>query len=261
MENTALYEILKKSPRELLTLEAVQQSMKKVVMRLVSKGMLGFSDVDDVIQELNEVYLNKKLADIQRNYSPKYGLFLPYFERTVYNKSMDVLARMSNKQMRTTDFSETTDLLSGGEESLDESIFIREELKKLDIYFSLFHDKQAKLNLLFQLYARICLFEPDFRNYSNDIPVRLLEELLTCFGVPYHQLHDKEVYGEIKPLIELVEKKKITPDALRKWINERAEELIGSLSKGKYEYDKESLKNLMQFYYKSRNDQNYSMSA
>lgn len=261
MENTAFYEILKNSPQELLTLESVQQSMKKVVLRLVSKGMLDFVDVDDVIQELNELLLKKKLADIQRNYQPEFGQFLPYFERCVYNKSMDILTKISNNQLRTIEFPEAIEALSDEEESMDENIFLHEELRKLGVYFSLFHDKRAKLKLLFQLYARICLIEPDFRFYCNNIPSRLLEALIESFGVPYHQLRDKEVYEEIKPLIELVENKKITSDALRKWINERAEELIGSLNKGKYHYDKESLKNLMQFYFRAGLVPDYPLSA
>lgn len=255
MNNSDLHQLLKESPASLLASDLMQQSIRKVVGRLVAKGYLKPGDVEDMIQELNEVFLLRKMEDVRRNYQPEFGAFIPYFERAIYNKSMDLVRKFSKKESSYNEISEYIGTAAGNDEQFDKEVFLQREFKRLEIYFQLFHDKRPRLKLLTQLYARIRLAESDFKEYYIKITRQLLKELLGVFGIPYVHMKDKEVYAVVKPLIELAESKNITVDALRKWVNDRIAELVKSLSTPQYAYDKESLKNLMQLYYSESGQQ------
>ncbi len=249
-DNDYLYRQLKKAPSNLLASELFQASITKVVRKFVYKGMITTVEAEDVAQELNVVFLKGKMVDVQRNYDPAFGALLPYFEMAVYNKAIDVVRQYTRKKVATETITDHFALLASSEQPFEASASLSNELQRLDTYFKLFHTKRGRLVLLSQLFARICLSDHDLLRYCPETPNRLLSELLSIFSVTYHMLADKEVYALIQPLVKLAEHKTITADALRKWMSDRITEMINALSAGEFQYDKESLRNLMQFYHR-----------
>jgi len=254
-DNDYLYSQLSKAPTKLLASELFQASINKVVRKFVYRGMLTGAEAEDVAQELNMAFLKGKIFDVQRNYDPAYGPLVPYFEMAVYNKALDIVKQQTRKKVATESITDHFALLASSEQPFEVSASISNELQRLDTYFRLFHTKRGRLVLLSQLFARICLSDDDLLRYHPETPQRLLGELLSIFSVTYHMLADKEVYALIQPLIKLAEQKQITADALRKWMNDRIAEMITALSAGEFEYDKESLRNLMQFYHRQTHQQ------
>jgi len=83
-----------------------------------------------------------------------------------------------------------------------------------------------------------------------------MQNLLTHFGGDYENLPDKEIYAIMTPLFNRCEGKENSPDALRKWINMKVDEIIDLLNgrTRRSNYDQETLKILAQKYYAAREE-------
>ena len=136
LSNEEQYKLLQKSQAKLLGLPLYQHKMQQVVSKFVQKGFIPRSKQDDIFQDINMAFLTKKMDNIRRNYQPKAGLLITYFEQAVYNTCMDVV-RQNKKQLEhhTTDFDHIEDDYQAND---PEQQMIEEELYKelVEIYRS-----------------------------------------------------------------------------------------------------------------------------
>lgn len=255
MENTEDYKLLHSNPEKLLVQDDYQQVMKRVVYKFMKRGFFKGFSVDDLQQELNMAFLTQKMSYIQKNYKPKDGLLISYFERAVYNKCIDI-SKLSMHQQENRKEALEGYMIKPQQANPESQLIFREtmnaEMRKLKDYLRMFTRTRFKLLLLLKLYARMVLTKDDVINYCPKIPSKTLNEFLEVYGVPYSNKKDKEVYHEVIPIFNVCDQKKNTADALRKWINDRTQELMEALNEGgKRDYDKEKLKNLIQMLPKS----------
>lgn len=255
MENTEEYQLLHKNPEKLLIKDDYQQVMKRVVYKFMKRGFFKGFSVDDLQQELNMAFLTQKMSYIQKNYKPEDGLLISYFERAVYNKCIDI-SKLSMHQQENRKEALEGYMMKPQHANPESQLIFQEilegEMHKLKDYLRLFTRTKFKLLLLLKLYARIVLTQDDVLNYCPKIPKTTLRKFLEIYGVPYSNKKDKEVYQEVIPIFNSCDQKKNTADALRKWINDRTQELMDVLNDGgKRDYDKEKLKNLIQMLPKS----------
>ncbi|OJJ16821.1 hypothetical protein BKI52_33495 [marine bacterium AO1-C] len=255
MENTEQYQLLHDKPETLLMQDDYQQVIKRVIYKFMKRGFFKGFSVDDLQQDLNIAFLTQKMAYIQKNYKPTDGLLISYFERAVYNKCIDISKLSIHQQEHRKEALEGYMIephSSNPETQLMFQEILEEELRKFKDYLRLFTRTKFKLLLLLKLYARIVLEKEDVTNYCPKIAKPTLKEFLETYGVPYSNKKDKEVYSEVIPIFNACDQKKNTADALRKWINDRTQELMEALNDGgKRTYDKEKLKNLIQMLPKS----------
>ena len=252
MDNEAMYRLLHQAPEKLLASSYMQGRIERVVNKLLFRGFLHEKDKADLIQEINLAFLQRKMKDIQKNYQPTYGLLAPYFDRVTYRKAIDLLQTRKNKTvgLDTDEGSmKTVEALQVKPPPFDTPQLIKNELARLKTYIQLFHKHQFRLLLLLQLFARVTFTEKDFKRYCHKAPALLVNKLLATFGKPYYHLTDKLVFEMVCPLVSCKEEKQLSPDALRKWSNTHIQEIIDQMSKGPYQYDKESLRNLSQYFY------------
>lgn len=250
MDNQQQYQLLQTNPQQLLTEKLYQDKLKQVVLNFVKRGFFNYQDVDDVIQEMNELFLSKKLTDIQRSYNPKFGLLIHYFGRAVYNKCVDFSQKKSFHQSNQL-VAEPAELQASADYSVASGIELQELLKnernRLMNYLRLFPKQKSKLVLLLKLYGRLILIKVDLSSFYPQITPKELTHYLSIFGTAYLQKTDKSIYEDITPLINAQENKKNTIDAIRKWFQDRVSNIIEALNRNStYDYDKESLKNLIQ---------------
>ncbi len=260
MDNQKACLLLNTSPKELIASDYFQKSISKVLNKLIRNGIVKRHEKEDFVQELNVSFIQKKIFEVQRNFKPSYGSLEPYLEMTIYRKALDIAKSERQKKLLFSEQFQTIDFAGSESISTENTEFITNELKRLEIYFQLFHDKKPKLILLLKLFARICLENKDLKDYYLLVSEAMTIELLLVFGVPYYDKLDKEIYQEILPLIQLAEKKSITSDALRKWINDRIGEIIKALNSGRFIYDKESIRNLMQFHFRKLNVNHFQIN-
>ncbi|MEL6559361.1 MAG: hypothetical protein AAFQ94_14315 [Bacteroidota bacterium] len=260
MDNEKACFLLKTAPKELIASDYFQNSISKVLNRLIGKGVIKRQEKEDFTQELNIAFIQKKIFDVQRNFQSSYGSLGPYIEMSIYRKALDIAKNEKQKKSLFSEQVQAIDFVGSESISTENTEFIINELKRLEIYFQLFHDKKPKLILLLKLFARICLENKDLKNYYLFVSDGMTIDLLLIFGVPYYEKLDKEIYQEILPLIQLAEKKSLTADALRKWINDRISEIIKALNSGRFIYDKESVRNLMQFHFRKFNVNHFQIN-
>ncbi|WP_299456663.1 hypothetical protein [uncultured Microscilla sp.] len=249
------YNLLHAHPDKLLVRDDYQQVMKRVVYKFMKRGFFKGFAVDDLQQELNVAFLTQKMAYIQKNYKPNDGLLISYFERAVYNKCIDISKLSIHQQENRKEALEGYMIKPQNANPESKLIFqeiLEGEVNKLKDYLRMFTRTKFRLLLLLKLYARIVLDKNDLTSYCPKIQAKTLKDFLATYGVPYSNKKDKEVYNDVIPLFNACDQKKNTPDALRKWINDRTQELMKMLNEGgEREYDKEKLKNLIQMLPKS----------
>lgn len=254
-KNTEDYNLLHANPEKLLVRDDYQQVIKRVVYKFMKRGFFKGFSVDDLQQELNMAFLTQKMAYIQKNYKPNDGLLISYFERAVYNKCIDI-SKLSMHQQENRKEALEGYMMKAQKATPESKLIFQEildaEVDKLKNYLRMFTRTKFRLLLLLKLYARIVLEKSDLTNYCPKITAKTLKEFLATYGVPYSNKKDKEVYNDVIPLFNACDQKKNTPDALRKWINDRTQELMKMLNEGgERDYDKEKLKNLIQMLPKS----------
>lgn len=256
MNNQEQYKLLKKDPKKLLATNLYQQKITQVVNKLVYRYH-NKDFVKDLIQDLNIIFLNKQMNYIRNNYELGAGLLILYFEKAVYNKCKDLLKKQFSSLEGNFEGLDSFQAISNSKFMSPEMQFIQKELvgkevQKIEIYFKLSLNHKNKLLLLLKAFCRILLTEQDFNSYNSQLPPKIVKKTLLFFSNDYSNETDKTVYEHITPIINLGENKITTPDAVRKWLDDKLKEIIQTLNyQNAFSYNKESLKNLLQIAFNS----------
>lgn len=261
MENHTQYELLKNDPNRLLSSEAYQDSIKKVVYHFVKKGWIKRESVDDYIQDINRDFIERQLENIKKNYQPEIGSLMSYFIQSVYNKCRDLIRKHSQYNNREISTENPRDLYNNHqsfepESQLIEQEIIEQELHRLKIYLAITPRIQGRVELFLKIYSRCYLTEEDIqhycRAYTYQVPFKMVKSILKVFANDYSKLPNNQVFEKIRPLVQSCEKKEIQTNGLVKWLNRYIDQMLEALNENSYFlYDKESLKNLLRIYYKN----------
>lgn len=247
MDNDIAYNLLKSNPIKLICSPIFQASIKKVVNKWVHMNRVKPDQVDDLIQEINTLLLERKLSQIQKNYKPDFGNLQLYFERTVYNLCVDLVAKpaITRQQYYSID-KVNANLIAMNRQSEKELLEI--EKRKLLALIDKLQEQKYKFLLLLKLYSRLPLSMDDIKHINPRIDKALVRNVLQSFGKDYVQLEDREIFEKVTPFFNLIEQKKVSPDATRKWFSDRVNVIIIRMNKRRQnlKYDRESIKNLTQ---------------
>ncbi|WP_299458749.1 hypothetical protein [uncultured Microscilla sp.] len=249
MKNEIAFRMLQESPKSLICTPEYQESIQKIVRRFKSKGGFKRESIADIVQDINTQLFTNKLACIQRNYNPQYGLLKQYFERTVYNIAIELVNASNKRKEVSYDLDQINPqyLSRAGE---DQNDLMTNELKTLQVFFKTEKRKAAKLWLLLKLYSRSVITPQDIKNYHPVASNKVIAETLKIFGGNYATFDDNVLYSKISSLINQAEGKKNSADALRKWLSSRLNDLNSWMNqRSSFTYDNEALRNLMQVFF------------
>lgn len=245
-KNEITLQVLQTNPFELICSEEYQQIILKVVRKLRQTGGFRQEPNDEVVQEITTRIL-ERVGHIQRNYSPEHGNFKPYFAKVAYNFALDLIKSTQKQKKLSNDLATAHPSRLSGDVNHES---LTDELKKLGLYLSQNKRHRAKFVLLLKLYSRSTIQAQDIRNFLPQVPSEALEQILALLGQNYAQMEDRLLYQHINRLINKVEGKNRSADAIRKWLSARILELIQWLNlHSKFQYDREALRNLASLFF------------
>ncbi|HAS41081.1 MAG TPA: hypothetical protein DCS93_11410 [Microscillaceae bacterium] len=245
-KNDIALQMLHTNPFELICSKEYQEIILKVVRKFRQTG--GFKQESDaeVVQEITTCIL-EKVSHIQKNYAPEYGSFKPYFARIVYNFGLDLIKAAQKRQNLNNGLTTAPPDRSTSEVKPE---VLADELKNLSLYLSKNKRHQAKFVLLLKLYSRSTIQAQDIQNFLPKVSPDALIQTLEVLGHNYAQLEDRFLYQYINALINEVEGKNKSADAIRKWLSARVTELIQWMNRrSQFQYDREALRNLVRLFF------------
>lgn len=239
-------EWLHKAPDRLLT--HYQFIIEATVARFAARGFFAFEEKEEVVQEINLQLWDKKLERIKAQYNGSVYL-RTYFSKVVYNACLEIV-RSRRRQPR---FLSDEILQFSGDNAAGafEQMAIRDELHRLEGFFRGLAGKRVKSELCLKLFARFILSMYDINWYDGPRTQAAILAIRQHFFEAYDHLSDKEVYGVIVQLFNIVESRDTDADSLRKWVQQLADRLIGLLNGDPpvSAYDREALKILLRLFF------------
>lgn len=243
LQNDIACKMLQKQPFDLVCSKEYQQSVLKIVRKFKQKGGFLQDTEADVVQEITTIILEQRITYMQKNYAPKYGNVKHYFEKVVYNLAVEQVRKSHKRQNFSQDLAKAPLQRVGRSRSNDT---LSDELKKLALFMNKTGRQSAKLYILFKMYSRAIINKQDFLNYYPDLQKEELNQLLEVFGQNYAHFDDRDLYAKLYPLINKVENKKNSADAVRKWLGSRITELNDWMNRhSTFKYDREALRSLI----------------
>lgn len=253
MDNKALHKLLLKNPSNFIASPQIMEVIQKTVYKFISKGGIQGLSSDDLVQEVIVTILDKKIDYVVKSYNPKMSTIKGYISKISFNICIELLRKHQNKPVLKNSLDDITEehLEKDFNRITPESSFIeqeaiQEEISRLRGYLRMFAKYQYKFVLLLKLYCRMLIKAEDLQNFAPGISPKDLQSFLNTFGQEYNQYSDKEVYQLITPLINQVEGKKNSTDAVRKWVDTKILALKEVMNQNtSFRYDTETFKNLI----------------
>ncbi len=240
-------QLLYHDPRALLL--RYQTTINIIVQKFVASGFFAPDDKADIVQTINELLLRGKLRNMQAQYN--YSAYVvTYFSKVVYNLCLELRRKAKRETLidRSKELHEVQAAYAD-ERGLHRAV-ITQEVRRLKTILQLFGHARAKLELCLGLCFRFSLKAVALRECYPLCSEADVQTMLAHFGGDYEDLPDKEVYARATPILNRCEGKANSPDALRKWISLKTEEIIALLNggAGRASYDRDTLKILWQKY-------------
>jgi len=232
-------------------LEKNQGVIKAIVLKYSESGLFGRSDVDDVIQYVNERMLTGVLEKMRSQYKPMCRL-MPYLSKIVSNLCLEYAKKelKRNQHEKKVDYTRSH---FGTKETMSEDIAMREIIEQLEILLSLYGSRRPRIELLFKISLRIAITEEDVLRCYPKCNKRLLNRLLLSFNDPeeYRMAPHSDMYGQLIPLINELEGTSKTADALRKSVDMKLDEIaeILNIAPINAALTRETVKMLLENYY------------
>jgi hypothetical protein len=249
MNNTGYNQesVLSEKENKSLFLETYRPNIYKTVRYFTRSGFFKPEDEEDMIQELS-LFLLEKSAAIINGYQGR-AKFSTYITTILINRCR-VLAKNSRKII----YEEltSTQLLRTSESRIPMFLLV-DEFNKLDTFFALCMKKKFKLILCLKLIYKLPVSEPDI---TNVFPGRYLdkteiEKILMLGNHSNSKLKDYQIYAGLTDFLNAYEGKSNSPDAIRRWVDDKMEEMILFLNgqPKQSEFTRESLQILVEKYF------------
>ena len=236
-------QLLAEKPDELII--KYQEIIRIIVKKYITTKMFHAADFDDIVQMVNEDIL-KKIGNIQRNYNGK-ALLKTYFSAIVRNSCLKIY----QKQCREIKMLSFEDGDSAEEETVTNQLEIEYDLKRIERILGYFEKKLGRVLLCAKLYFQIPIERKDIVRCFAVCSEEDVTMLLGYFSFSQEQRPLKQVYHIITPILNRYEGKNNTEDAVRRWTEDKIEEIITLLNSAPRcsKYDKETLKTLLDKYF------------
>jgi len=221
-KNKNQYEVqlLLNKPNELVA--HYQSIIEVVVSKFVSRGFFDVAEKKDVVQNINEALLERKMGSIQRNYNGSV-LLSTYFSKVIYNHCLEI-TRSKKNQTRIG----SEDLLQNHSDtnvSAENQLILKDEINRIEIVLKGVIGLSLRVLIALKLYARVPLTMTDFQGkmiQEDD----LFNDFKKDFFNPFDELNDKEVYVKAIPFLNKLTSKNTDADSMRKWVNMQIDKII-----------------------------------
>lgn len=221
--------------------------IKHVVSTCVSRGYFQPHDREDIVQQVNLVLLEKKLARMREQFNNTV-LLRTYFTKIVWNTCLEI-ARARGRQPKMVDAELLLEFRSDTSSASDETL-IRDEVRRFEGILRSMHTGRHKAAVCLKLFARIPLSREDLQWYDTPRTRAVFETVSQTLTQAYDHLSDKDLYALVAPLFDAVENKTTDADSLRKWVGSLTEQFIRLLNgePPSAAHDRASLKVLIGLY-------------
>lgn len=239
-ENDKDVELLRTNPMQLIV--KYQTMVEIVVKKYIASGMFVASELDDIVQSVNESLL-AKLPAVQRHYNGT-ALFKTYLSSVIRNICLKLYHR-NKKQEKTVELVES---LQSDPEEFPDRHSIDHAVSKFRVIVDLYHSQRPRVLLCLKLYFRLPIVAQDITSlYPRCIPTDL-KILLRSFGETYDTMNENKIYEIVTPIMNKYEEKSNSPDALRKWTHSKVQAIIRILNghPRRFNFDKETLQILVE---------------
>ncbi|REL38391.1 hypothetical protein DYD21_00075 [Rhodohalobacter sp. SW132] len=223
----------------------------KVVNRFVNNGFIPRQDRSQLMSHIHESLLDGKISAMRSQFNGQ-SLVSTYLTRIVYNLCVRY-GKKNRKYNQVNQFrADELHQRISGDDPHKESVLIQ-ETERLNYLITLYGEKSGRLVLLLKMVLRLKITREDVLNPYPHAEQDLAESLMD----EYHQLiaepglTDQNLFAGISPGINRLDQKENSPDALRKWIASKLEELAAALNAppSGAAFDKESVKLLAEQYF------------
>ena len=224
-----------------------QKVIEIIVKQHFRKGYFRGQQIEDIIQNINLKLLESRLERISKQYNGSV-LFATYFSRIIANLCIEEHRRLKKWQF----FSISEHLLLT-DDHMDIALNIAVECKRLERILWLTGRSRNKLEVCLKLIFKLPLDRRALDTYCPKLTDRHKKALLGVFAQPVHKLTETEIYQRINPVFNYCENKLSTPDALRKWVNVKLNEMLALLNgepPNRKNYTKDTLGILLEHYYR-----------
>ena len=246
MENDLDFETIKDTRDQETLMNIANPIIKKMAGYLVFNGSIDPEFKDDLVQDAIYKLLVQK-DEILKNFKG-ISSFKTYLTSVIYRQCYRIL--QSNVYRKRTSHTPVELILAHPQEiSKQDFLYL---YKQLDNVFEMYHKKKFRIVFCLKLI------------YS--IPVESIDEVKLCFPLLPSSEHEivfrrikelpvdisnKDVFRTITPFINLNDQKENTPDAIRKWVYLKIEEMIDILNHSNSEasFTKETFQILVEKYF------------
>ncbi len=221
-DNEKDIEMLRSDPSGLIL--RYQETVRIIVRKYISSGLFKASEFEDVIQEVN-VSLLAKLPAMQTQYNGL-SLFRTYLSVIVRNICLKEADRMKRNP--------EVDIETIGEiprhDRVEDRIAVEHEIGRFKTIVGLYQKQRPKLLLCLKMRYRIPLSEKNIAEWFPTMNHADAIELLTRFGGTYDHVGDRDIYRALTSIVNRLEGKNNTPDAIRKWTDSKIQEILELLN-------------------------------
>jgi hypothetical protein len=223
--------------------EEIIQLSQKIVKRYVNRGSIPKREEDDIMMGVVEKFLVKK-EDIVDKFKGQ-SKFSTYCVAVMNRMCCEII----RKEIKHWNLSENQheNFSSSGNINSDDRLLIEDEiniLKKLILFLGV---ERHKVKLFFAYYYKLRIHRNDINNYDSQYIEHQLDELF----LSDNNLSKGQIFSNLAHVVNLVENRKLKPDAVRMWLNKNRGSLIDRLNKlrGQNNYDTDSFQALFEYFY------------
>ncbi|MEI6899798.1 MAG: hypothetical protein WCL00_07970 [Bacteroidota bacterium] len=201
-----------------------------VWQQLVEPGYFPYQDKEELVQSVILILIEReeKILDAFMNKAR----FSTYLTTVIVNICRDI--RKTELRKRSKEYDPASDLQEALFTNIEDSSILADQqvdldrfCKRLRISLSLFEKSKGKLIFCLKAISRIPMNAEDITAIQGALTLtELIVPALLNLNNPEVHLTDQLIYDQLTLIFNLVEDKKNTKDAIRKWMEDKVQKLI-----------------------------------
>jgi len=232
-------------------LESNQCVIRCIVLKFAGSGLFTGCQIDDVIQHVNERLLTDILEKMKSQYRPMCRI-QTYFSKIVRNLCLEYaeICNKRNIQEMKVDFSRAQ---FGTQETTSAEVAFGEIFEQLETLLCLYGNRRPRIELFFKISLRLGITEEDVLRCYPTCSKDMLDKFMLNFNhsAARRKTKDAVVYTRLIPLVNELDGRGCTADALRKSIHRKYDEIAEILNVAPINaaLTRETVKLLLEKYY------------